>query len=421
MNIQEKPRKLGLFTLSMLTIGSMIGAGVFVVPNELKMYGTASSTGWIIASFCACMLAIVFSDLSVKNEGKSFPVAIGESCLGKNTGFIAGINQWLYLFLASISIVFTFAKYLLVNLPLQSGHISFLIVSGISLVAAVLHVRTKIGLKLIEGITILKLILFLLISVLGVLSFKFHMVFGGLNFSSKNLLSSVQAASAAIFAFAGLDSAAAKSSEAKNPKRTIPIAITVSTIVSSIVYLLTHVCVLSSGTTSQTPVTSAVSILGPSVFGDFSTLVNFLVSFVATFGCLGTFLAVTFVCPTVLEEAFKIANPNFKTRNSRTGLPIYIVGLQTAVLIVIAYLKYLAHVDLSIVFNTANFALVIFYFYCTVMSLATRTKRIAIAGLIACVILLVGCNAQAVFLGFIFQMIGQVAFAVITRRNRVIR
>jgi amino acid transporter len=418
MELPNKSKKLGLFTLSMLTLGSMIGAGVFVVPNELRIYGTASTLGWLIASFCACTLAMVFSDLAVHNEGKSFTIATGESCLGKNSGFVSGLNQWLFLFLASIAVAFTLAKYLILILNVESDYLSFFIVSAISLITAVLHARTKAGLKLIEGITVLKLVVFFFVSILGIFSFKFNMVFGGLRLASGTLLHSVQAAAAAIFAFAGLDSAAAKSSDAKDPKRTIPIAITASTIGASIVYILTHVCVLSSGTLSQAPVSDAVSILAPPIFGNFSQLLNFLVSFIGTFGCLGTFLAVTFVCPTVLSDAVKIANPNFKTRTSRTGLPVYIIVLQTVVTIIAGYLKYLAKVDLSIIFNTSNFALVVFYFYSTILSLATRKKRLAIPGLIACSILLIGCNMQAVFLGSIFQMIGQVAFVMIARRIR---
>ena len=84
---QSKQKKLGLFTLLMLTLGSMIGAGIFVVPNELRSYGVAASFGWILASLCAILLARVFGDLALQYSGDSFPLAISRS-MGQPSGFI---------------------------------------------------------------------------------------------------------------------------------------------------------------------------------------------------------------------------------------------------------------------------------------------------------------------------------------------
>lgn len=418
MNFKQT-HKLGVFNLTMLTLGSMIGAGIFVVPNALKGYGSAATLGWIIAALCALSLANTFSDLSVNGSGESFPLAIS-STLGNLSGFMAAFNQWIFLLFASAEIVFTASNYLMLYSGLSSRFLQFFLIATLSIMSVFLHSRSRIGLKLVEWITSVKLLLFTIISILGILSFNFKSSFGGLKFNLHDFINAIKAASVTIFAFAGLDSSAAKASDARDPKRTVPAAINISTLICSTVYLLTHFCVMSSGTQSETPVVSAMQILGDRIFGiSFTKILSLIGIFVGAFGCLGTFLAVTFISPATLEDAMKIANPSMSFRKTRTGVPIYIASLQCLLIVIMSYLKYITRLDLGIVLQVASFSLVVFYFYCVMLSLSSRPKRIGFPALLACGILFSGCSLSSVFLGSVLQMLGQACFVLnLRRRNK---
>ena len=415
---QSKQKKLGLFTLLMLTLGSMIGAGIFVVPNELRSYGVAASFGWILASLCAILLARVFGDLALQYSGDSFPLAISRS-MGQPSGFIAGFNQWFYLVLASTAIIFTFGNYFFNFTGINSGHIQFLVIAGISLLCVILHTLTDIGLRVIEAITSLKVLVFMCLSVLVVLSMKLGAIFGGFTLNIPNIFLILQSAAKAIFAFAGLESCVSKASDAKDPKNNIPRAITISTLICSCVYLLTHSAVISSGTTSATPITNAIEIVGPHYFGAlFSKILALLSLALGMFGCLGTFMVIIFIAPNVLKDTLSIANPGFKTYQSRTQFPVIMGIINVLFIITMAYLKYMINIDVSLIFDTANFSLVLFYFYCIILSMSTRPKRIGLPGLAACMTLFIGCSQNSVYLGCIIQILAQGVFALTIRRHR---
>jgi APA family basic amino acid/polyamine antiporter len=50
------PKKLGIWTSTSLVVGSMIGAGVFMVPATMAPYGSVSLLGWVISAIGAFFL-----------------------------------------------------------------------------------------------------------------------------------------------------------------------------------------------------------------------------------------------------------------------------------------------------------------------------------------------------------------------------
>ena len=43
-----------------LVVGNMIGAGIFMLPVSLSVYGSISIFGWLISGFMALILANIF-------------------------------------------------------------------------------------------------------------------------------------------------------------------------------------------------------------------------------------------------------------------------------------------------------------------------------------------------------------------------
>ena len=53
-------KKIDLTASTALTVGNMVGSGIFLLPASLAVYGGISLLGWIFAAIGAFLLAIVF-------------------------------------------------------------------------------------------------------------------------------------------------------------------------------------------------------------------------------------------------------------------------------------------------------------------------------------------------------------------------
>ncbi|WP_420420652.1 amino acid permease [Simkania sp.] len=59
-----RQRQLGLWMLTALVVGNMIGSGVFLLPASLATFGTVTIFSWVATSIGAMFLALVFAKLS---------------------------------------------------------------------------------------------------------------------------------------------------------------------------------------------------------------------------------------------------------------------------------------------------------------------------------------------------------------------
>ena len=89
--------KLGLPALIGMVIGSMVGAGVFMLParfsNATGVYG--SIIAWVIAGFGMLMLAFVFQSLAVRKPDLNAGVfSYARAGFGDYVGFITAIGFW---------------------------------------------------------------------------------------------------------------------------------------------------------------------------------------------------------------------------------------------------------------------------------------------------------------------------------------
>jgi basic amino acid/polyamine antiporter, APA family len=428
--VEKNTKKIGLFNLSMVVIGSMIGAGVLVVPNDMMSFGFAGTLGWCLASVCSFVLASIFVKISLESENGVGLSQVVMKEYGAKAGFMSGFSHSMFLIISCAAILAAFINYLFdcCNLSgeLTKFIISALVVSGMNL----MHVFTSFGFKLLSGITILKILLFGSCAILGIVAFdavKLLCLDSPVNALNtpfvSQFISTIKASSVALFAFAGLENAAASSDLVKNPNSTIPRATMLGVVLCSIIYLLTHISVVNAlGSTikSATPVKTALSILIGNRFGTaIGGAAGAVVSAIAVLGCMGTLLALIYVAPNVLYNNVKIAHHQYNSRRSRTGLPIRMSILCSLAIIALAFCRYVLNLDMTSIYSTCNFLLVYFYFQCVLVYYKTSHGSIlSILGFAACLILLAGCNQTSVFIGTMVQLAGQILYASLERKSQ---
>jgi amino acid transporter/nucleotide-binding universal stress UspA family protein len=243
MSDEELAKDLGLVSAMTIGIGTMIGAGIFVLPGV-----AANAAGPIVVvSFVVGGIIAMVNALSVSELGTAMPKAGGgyyyiNKALGPMFGSIAGMGDWMGLAFASAFYCIGFGQYLAVFVGLPG--VAFLnpIQVG-ALLAGVLFVGVNyVGAK--ETGSVQTVIVTILLAILGVFAFAGFTSFdygtlagnGGLAPFGAN---AILPATALVFvSFLGYAKIATVAEELKDPGRNLPIAILGSVGLVTVVYAI---------------------------------------------------------------------------------------------------------------------------------------------------------------------------------------
>jgi amino acid transporter/nucleotide-binding universal stress UspA family protein len=240
---EELAKDLGLVSALAIGIGTMIGAGIFVLP------GVAAQTAGpvVVVSFVIGGLVAMVNALSVSELGTAMPKAGGgyyyiNRALGPMFGSIAGMGDWMGLAFASAFYSIGFGQYLNVFLPLPS--IAFLnsFQVGALFAGAVFVGVNYIGAKETGGVqTVIVLILLSILSIfalVGFFSFDYGTLVGsgGLAPTEEGYGAILPATALVFVSFLGYAKIATVAEELKNPGRNLPLAIIGSVALVTVVY-----------------------------------------------------------------------------------------------------------------------------------------------------------------------------------------
>lgn len=110
--MQQDRRPFGIWTAAALVVGSMIGAGIFVLPGQLAPFGWTGLAAWIAAGLGAMAIAMVIADLTRAMPQEPGLIAICGEVLGPMPGVLLGWSYWVSLWCATAVVATTAASYL---------------------------------------------------------------------------------------------------------------------------------------------------------------------------------------------------------------------------------------------------------------------------------------------------------------------
>lgn len=233
--MSELRRHMGLFHLTMYGVGLILGAGIYVLIGEAA--GFAGNALWI--SFILGSIVALFAGLSFAELSSIFPKVAAEYVFVKNAfknNFFAFIIGWLTAITAMITaatVALGFGGYLaqFVNLPIT---ISALLLIGVLSLVNFIGIKesswANIVFTIIEaaGLILIIVIGFTFVSPEQVNYFESPSGFSGI----------IIAFVLSFFAFIGFEAMSNVAEEVRNPKKTIPRAIFLSVVISSLIYVL---------------------------------------------------------------------------------------------------------------------------------------------------------------------------------------
>jgi amino acid transporter/nucleotide-binding universal stress UspA family protein len=250
---EELAKDLGLFAALTIGIGTMIGAGIFVLP------GTAvARTGPLAAlTFVLGGIIAVFTALSASELGTAMPKSGGayfyvNRAMGPLFGSITGWANWLGLAFASAFYMYGLGEYVntLVGLEaLTVGPVTFEAAQIIGLVGALFFITVNyLGAKETGSLQII--IVSVLVAILGLFT-----VLGVLNADVDSLQPLVEEGAtgevlpvtAIIFvSFLGFVQITSVAEEIQNPGRNLPLAVIGSVVIVTVIYALFLLVLLAS-------------------------------------------------------------------------------------------------------------------------------------------------------------------------------
>lgn len=361
----ELKKELGLFETTIYGIGIILGAGIYAIIGEGA--GLAGNALWL--SFLIAAIIASFTGLSYAELTSMYPRAAAEYVYTKKAfnreslAFVLGFVIIIAGIISGSTVALGFA-----------GYFSSLFGTGIIPIAIILLVLLSIlnfvGIKESAKFNIIStliefsgLIIIILIALPYLGSVDYFFVPGG--------FSGIMAATALIFfAFIGFEDLANISEETKNAHSTIPKALLISLIVSTILYILVSISAVSvlgweTLSMSSAPLTDvAVAGWGPSMIG--------ILSVIALFATGNTVLIMLIVVSRMIYGMSRGGSlPGFLSRlHIKRRTPFISIFLVMALAIVFTFIG-----NIGMVASLTNAGIFISFFFVNLSVIFLRFRR----------------------------------------------
>jgi len=374
---KERPklkRRVSLFGVTAYGIGNILGAGIYALIGEVVGHtGNFSWIAFIIASVIGALTGLSYAELSAMYPKSAAEFVYTEEAFKiRLLSFLIG---WIIIFsgiFSAATVALGFAGYLANLIGISP---IFLVVIFAVLLIVILSLINFVGIRastwtniLFTFIEAFGLILIIIIGIpyLGTVNYFVLPIGGtfGAIFSAVALI---------FFAYIGFEDIANIAEEVKEPARNLPRAIIYSIIITTVLYCLTAISVVSilpygEIADSQAPLSSVVSaVLGP--------VGGIIMSFIALFATANTVLIMMIVTSRMmygmardkaLPEGLSKVSPKLKT-------PALAV-LVTMVLTIIPLGLYFFG-DISTVADATVFGVLITFFLVNLSLIVLRKKK----------------------------------------------
>ncbi len=268
--MKKLERSLSLTAVIAISIGGMLGSGIFVLPG-LAAAKTGSSVwlAYLLAAVCILPAALSKSELATAMPSSGGTYVYIERAFGPLFGTIAGIGLWLSLLLKSAFALVGFGAYLSILANIELGLTKYIAVFFLVLILFlnILGVK-KVG-KVQLVIVTISIVTLGLILLFGLPNVKASLLDPFLSEGKMGLFSTV---AFVYISYAGVTKVAAIAGEIKNPSRNLPLAMILSLLIMTSIYVfMAFVLVgnipLDSLSTDIKPIYTIAHMLGGTYIG----------------------------------------------------------------------------------------------------------------------------------------------------------
>ncbi len=277
--MKKLERSLSLSYVIAISVGGMLGSGIFVLPGlASNITGPSVWLAYLIGSLCVLPAALSKSELATAMPSSGGTYVYIERAFGPLFGTISGIGLWLSLLLKSSFALIGLSAYLSVLIKIDDniakavalgflGFIVFLNVFGVKKVGKVQLIVVIVSLACLSAV-----FLFGLSAENPLFTAPF------LSSGNAGLISAV---AFVYISYSGVIKVAAIAGEIKNPNKNLPLAMILSLLSITAIYVftsfvLTKVVPLDSLGGDIRPIYTAAKLLGGEYFGYVAAVIGVL-------------------------------------------------------------------------------------------------------------------------------------------------
>ena len=433
-------RRVSLFGVTVYGVGNVLGAGIYALIGEVVgITGNLSWLAFVLASITGALTGLSYAELSAMYSKSAAEFVYTEEAFKMRIlSFLLG---WIIIFsgiLSAATVALGFANYLAALFGIPS---IILTVIFAALLIVILSLVNFIGIKASTWTNILFTFIeaagLILIIIIGIPHF------GSVNYLELPIGGSFTVIFPAValifFAYIGFEDIANIAEEVKNPAKNLPKAIIYSIIITTVLYCLTAISVVSilpysEIADSPAPLNSVTTaVLGP--------IGGIIMSFIALFATANTVLIMMIVTSRMmygmardkaLPEGLSKVSPKYRT----PALAVLITMILTMIPLFLG--------DIQDIANATVFGVLITFFMVNLSLIALRRKKpdlerpfklkpnigwvpiIALLGCIVCFGLLFTFKLLTVVIQLIIVLCGVVVFYAMkskieTRTSRFIQ
>src|SRR5262245_27049538 len=336
-------RSLGLWMATALVVGNMVGSGIFLLPASLAgEAGPVSIVAMLLTGVGAMLLAGVFATLGRAYPKTGGPYAYTRKAFGDFAGFLTAWGYWIAAWVGNAAIAIAFVGYLGVywNRVNTSNLTAILVAIGLiwRLTAVnVLGTRESGWVQIVT--TILKFVPLALVGLVGLLWIN-----------SDNLTPLAPesggdwhigaAATLALWAFIGLESATIPAEEVRDPERTIPRATMIGTGITVVLYAIATFAIM--GILARDALASSASPFADAageMWGGNWDKVIAMVAMISTLGALNGWILLQGRIPFAAAED-GLFPKQFARVHGKRRTPLTALVVSSALLTVLVFMNY---------------------------------------------------------------------------------
>jgi len=376
-DVKKKPelkRRISLFGVTLYGIGNILGAGIYALIGEVVGHtGNISWLIFIIASVIGALTGLSYAELSAMYPKSAAEFVYTEEAFKiRLLSFLLG---WIIIFsgiFSAATVALGFAGYLATLIGISP---IILVVIFAVLLIVILSLINFVGIRASTWTNILftiieasGLILIIIIGIPYLGSVNYFVLPIGSSFGS--IFSAV---ALIFFAYIGFEDIANIAEEVKKPARNLPRAIVYSIIVTTVLYCLTAISVVSilpydEIANSQAPLSSVVSaVLGPTG--------GIIMSFIALFATANTVLIMMIVTSRMMygmarDKALPEGLSKVSTKFKTPALAVLVTMILTIIPLGLFFFG-----DISTVAEATVFGVLITFFLVNLSLIVLRKKK----------------------------------------------
>ena len=277
--MKKLERSLSLPYVIAISIGGMLGSGIFVLPGlASSITGPSVWLAYLLGAICVLPAALSKSELATAMPSSGGTYVYIERAFGPLFGTISGIGLWLSLLLKSSFALIGLSAYLSVLIKIDSA-IAQLVAIGFLILILLLNI---FGVKKVGKVQLL----IVSISLIG-LGVLFFIGFPRINpdfltpFISEGNAGLISAVAFVYISYSGVIKVAAIAGEIKNPSKNLPLAMILSLLSITAIYVFTAFILVGNISPESLgadlkPIHTLAYVLGGKYFGYAAAVVGVL-------------------------------------------------------------------------------------------------------------------------------------------------